>query len=293
VASLSDLRTIASGLDHPEGIATGPAGELYAGGEAGQVYRLDQETSTGREIANTGGFVLGICLDAGGLLYVCDAGARAILWVDPATGAIGTYCDSAAGTPLETPNWAAFAPDGSLYFTDSGTEALDVVNGRLIRVPPGGGDGQILELGPLHFPNGMCVDAAANVYVLETLTPRLSVVDGHRTELVADLPGHSPDGVALCADGGFLIGCYYPFRLLYVPPGGGRFEIVLDDPTGIHIPMPTNLSFFGPALASVAIASLGGDSIKAIELGIAGAPLSYPSLGHPDPLSRRSPPGGG
>jgi sugar lactone lactonase YvrE len=147
----------------------------------------------------------------------------------------------------------------------------------VIRVPAGGGDGKILDLGALHFPNGMCVDAAGKVYVLETLTPRLSVVVGDRMELVADFPGHSPDGVALCADGGFLIGCYYPFRLLYVPPGGGQFEIVLDDPTGIHIPMPTNLSFFGPALASVAIASLGGYSIKAIELGIAGAPLSYPS----------------
>jgi gluconolactonase len=278
LASLSDLRTIASGLDHPEGVTTGPDGQLYAGGEAGQVYRLDEATGSAREVANTGGFVLGLCADADGVLYVCDAALRSVLRVDPTTGAVDRYCDSAGGTPLETPNWAAFSADGQLVFTDSGTEAVDVVNGRLIRVPPGGGDGVVLDVGPLHFPNGMCVDAAGTPYVLETLTPRLSAVRGGSLHLLAEFPGHSPDGVALCADGGFLVSCYYPFRLLSVPAGGGEFEIVLDDPTGIHIPMPTNVSFFGPGLGSMAIASLGGYSIKAIDLGIAGAPLNYPTI---------------
>jgi len=84
--------------------------------------------------------------------------------------------------------------------------------------------------------------------------------------------------VALTADGGFLVACYYPFRLLLVPPSGGSFEVVLDDPTGIHIPMPTNVCFFGDGLKQVAIASLGGQVVKAIDLGIAGAPVQYPRL---------------
>jgi sugar lactone lactonase YvrE len=278
MASLADLRVIASGLDHPEGIATGPDGELYAGGEAGQVYRLDRAHGTAAEIANTGGFVLGLCHDAAGTIYVCDVGRPGILRVDPATSTVSDYCTSADGGPLETPNWAAFAPDGTLWFTDSGTEALDVRNGRLISVPPGGGDGKVLELGALHFPNGMCVDADGVRYFLETLSPRLSRVSGGSAEVIAELPGTSPDGVALTADGGFLIACYYPFRLLHVPAGGGAAELVLDDPTGIHIPMPTNVAFFGPGLTRVAIASLGGMAVKAIDLGIAGAPLNYPRI---------------
>jgi gluconolactonase len=278
MASLDDLRIIASGLDHPEGIATGPDGELYAGGEAGQVYRIDRARGTATEIANTGGFVLGLCHDAGGMIYVCDAGRPGILRVDPDTSGVEDYCTSAAGGALETPNWAAFAPDGTLYFTDSGTESLDVRNGRVIRVPRGGGDGEVLDLGVLHFPNGMCVDAGGAAYFLETLTPRLSRVAGGRAEMIAELTGTSPDGLALCADGSFLVACYYPFRLLHVPAGGGAPEIVLDDPTGIHIPMPTNVAFFGPGLASVAIASLGGMVVKAIDLGLAGAPLNYPAV---------------
>jgi gluconolactonase len=278
MADLSDLYVIASGLDHPEGITTGPDGELYAGGEAGQVYRIDQATATAVEIANTGGFVLGLCHDAAGVIYLCNMGEpSAVLRVDPATGSVDTWCDSAAGAPLEAPNFPAFAPDGSLLFTDSGTEDVSVRNGRLIRVPPGGGDGEVFDLEPLHFPNGICLDAKGTLYVVETLTPRLSRVVGRRVELIADLPGTTPDGVALCADGGLVVACYFPFRLLYVPPGGGRVETVLDDPVGIHIPMPTNVSFYGEGLTRMAIGSLGGMVVKGLDIGLAGAPLHYPT----------------
>ena len=101
------------------------------------------------------------------------------------------------------------------------------------------------------------------------------MVDG-RAELIADLAGTSPDGVTVCADGGYLVAIYYPFQLLYVPPEGGRVDMILDDPTGIHIPMPTNVTFYGEGLTKLAIGSLGGMVVKGIDLGIAGKPLNYP-----------------
>ena len=149
--------------------------------------------------------MLGIAHDAAGRLYLCDAGRRAILRVEPGSGGVDVWCDSAGGAPLETPNYPAFASDGSLYFSDSGTESLDVRNGRMIRVPPGGGDGEVLELGPLHYTNGVCVTADRAVHFLETLTPRLSTIVDGRTEVIADLPGTTPDGLAACADGGFIV----------------------------------------------------------------------------------------
>ena len=48
---------------------------------------------------------------------------------------------------------------------------------------------------------------------------------------------------------------------------------MLDDPSGIHIPMPTNVTFYDEGLAKLAIGSLGGMVVKGIDLGIAGAPL--------------------
>ena len=40
MASLSDLYVIAAPLDHPEGIATGPDGELYVLQSSGAVSRI-------------------------------------------------------------------------------------------------------------------------------------------------------------------------------------------------------------------------------------------------------------
>jgi hypothetical protein len=41
VMELERFSPFADGLVHPEGVAWGPAGYVYAGGEAGQAYRAD------------------------------------------------------------------------------------------------------------------------------------------------------------------------------------------------------------------------------------------------------------
>jgi gluconolactonase len=236
------------------------------------VYRIDPATTGVEQIADTGGFVLGLALDAAGVIYACDSGRGEIVRVDPATGAVESYCARAGGRALATPNWPAFAPDGSLIVSDSGTEDLDVRDGRLLRVPPGGGEAEVFDLPPLHFPNGLAVDGDGVVHVLESFSPRLR---HDEVTVVAEFPDTIPDGVALTADGGFVVSCYYPFRLLHVD-SRGTVEILLEDRTGILMQMPTNVSFFGDGLRQLAIAALGGWTISAIELPFAGAPLHYP-----------------
>ena len=41
--SLSQFTTLVDGLDHPEGVAWGTDGNWYAGGEAGQIYRITSD----------------------------------------------------------------------------------------------------------------------------------------------------------------------------------------------------------------------------------------------------------
>jgi sugar lactone lactonase YvrE len=75
---LAQLRTVPSGLDHPEGSVLAPDGMLYAGGKAGQVYHIDPSYGSHEQIAETDGYALGVCLDARGSVYVCDAGKGAV-----------------------------------------------------------------------------------------------------------------------------------------------------------------------------------------------------------------------
>ena len=88
---VSAVRVLAEGLDHPEGLALGLDGAVYAGGEAGQLYRLAgwREALTGgapaeaEQFATTGGFVLGLALDGGGHVYACDHRRHQVLRVSP------------------------------------------------------------------------------------------------------------------------------------------------------------------------------------------------------------------
>jgi sugar lactone lactonase YvrE len=134
----------------------------------------------------------------------------------------------------------------------------------------------VIDIEPLHFPNGVCLGPDGAVHWLESFTPRLRRLGEAGPELVADLPGVVPDGVALDAEGGFVISCYYPFRLLQVPPGGGEAALLLDDPMGVHLLMPTNAAFFGEGLGEVAVAMHGGYEVKASPAVVPGAPLAYP-----------------
>ena len=52
--AVSEVKTIVTGLDHPEGVAVGRDGALYAGGEGGQVYRIASDGKKTEVIANTG-----------------------------------------------------------------------------------------------------------------------------------------------------------------------------------------------------------------------------------------------
>src|SRR4051812_49651927 len=60
-----EFTTLAEGLDHPEGAAVGPDGTVYAGGEAGQIYRIAAD-GTPEQYADTGGVLFGGAGGGGG-----------------------------------------------------------------------------------------------------------------------------------------------------------------------------------------------------------------------------------
>ena len=67
------LNNLGHFLDHPECVAWGPDNRVYAGGEAGQVYRFGLNDKSYDQFAQVeGGFVVGFALDADCNVYACD-----------------------------------------------------------------------------------------------------------------------------------------------------------------------------------------------------------------------------
>lgn len=271
---------LASGLDHPEGVAYGPDGQIYAGGEAGQIYRIGLDGAHS-VIANTGGFCLGLACDAEANLYVCDIGHSAVMKVTQA-GTCTVYCDRAGEVRFRTPNFPVFDAAGNLYVSDSGGHFQN--NGRVNVIRPGG-TAELFSAEPSVFTNGLCLSPDNRfLYVVESERPgvsRIPILPNGKAgacEQVLTLPADEvPDGLAFDEAGNLYISCYQPNRVYRLAPDGG-LNVLVDDPTGLHLAMATNIAFAGPNLDTFLIANLGGWHIAQGKIGARGAGLAYPHL---------------
>ena len=269
----SSFRTLAP-LAHCEGVALGPDGLLYAGDEGGRLFRVDPAAGVHAQVGQIDGWALGLCLDGDGLVYVCAFDRGAVVRVDLRSGRSEIYAEE-----LGLPNWPVFGPDGTLYVSDSGSEEIGAEAGRVLAIPPGGGQAEALPIRPLAFANGMALGHDGTLYVAESFVrPGVVAVKDGRVETWCELPGTVPDGLALDEEGGIVVTSYQPNRLLRIAPGGGSATLLLDDWAGQRLLTPTNAAYFGPDLRGLAISSLCGWSLSAIDTPWRGQPLHFPRL---------------
>ncbi len=277
----ADVSVLVDGLDHVEGVAWGLDGYSYAGGEAGQIYRVDIEQGTATQIADTSGFILGLALDANHNIYACDTGNRAVMKIT-SDGGVSKYATGAPDEPFYTPNYPAFDADGNLYVCDSGDWKSD--NGKIFKVKPGG-ETEVWTRTLCEFPNGLCVGPnGGSLFVAMSLNPpRVAEIhiapDGSAGDIrtVVELPGAVPDGVAFDTDGNLYIACYRPDRI-YRFSSAGQLEVLADDFEGTIIAAPTNIAFCGADRDILLSANLGRWHITRYETGAKGIALHYPEL---------------
>ncbi|MBM3932908.1 MAG: SMP-30/gluconolactonase/LRE family protein [SAR202 cluster bacterium] len=275
------ISVLVEGLDHPEGIAWGPDGYAYAGGEAGQIYRIDIEKRTVSQLASTGGFILGLAFDGDGNLYACDLGKRCVQRVSP-DGTVSVYSTGTRERPMFAPNYPGFDREGNLYVCDSGHWKAD--DGLIYRIRPGGAT-EVWSTAATTFPNGLCLGPGGDyLYVAMSVDPprviRLRINrDGSAgaPETVREFPGTVPDGLAFDVDGNLYMSCYRPDRIYRLTPGG-KLDIVAEDWEGTLIACPTNIAFCGPKLDILLGANLGRWHITRYDLGVKGLPLNYPKI---------------
>ncbi|MBK8567773.1 MAG: SMP-30/gluconolactonase/LRE family protein [Saprospiraceae bacterium] len=145
----------ADGLDHPECVAVHPDGTVWAGGEAGQIYRISADGKKVEEVANTGGFILGLAFSPGAKwLAICDLGKKCVWRLDLQTMKLERFADGAEGHKFNIPNYAVFDKQGNLYVSESG--AFRQITGKVLKFSPNG-SGTIWHDGGFNFANGMAL----------------------------------------------------------------------------------------------------------------------------------------
>jgi gluconolactonase len=280
VMRLEDFTPFVDGLDHPEGVAWGPDGFVYAGGEAGQIYRIALDTGEYQQVATTGGFTLGLALDADNTIYTCNHQLHKVMRVTPA-GAVSVYSGGSPDRPLRTPNYPVFDRAGNLYVSDSGEFGKN--DGCLFRIRPGG-QTDVASESLRAFPNGMALGPGGDeLYVVLSTLPGVVKValntDGPvgEPQPVVELPDTVPDGVAFDEDGSLYIACYAPNEIYRLSPSG-KLETLVADWMNTTLPTPTNLAFCGPDRRTLVTAGLARWHLCKARMPVAGLPVLCPKL---------------
>jgi gluconolactonase len=271
---IEQFAVFASGLDHPECCAFDRDGNLWAGGEAGQVYRID---ANGRAatIANLGAFCAGLAFSPDDReLFVCVAGSGVIRVAK--TGEHHVFATHAGEHRIVSANYPLFDRRGRLYVTDSGKWMTRT--GYILRFDPDG-RGEIAA-GPFGYANGLALSAdGRRLFLVESGSDRIlqfEIGDDDQLgepQVLSENVGRFPDGVALDANGNLYVGCYASDEIWRISPDGQK-TLLAHDRWGILLGQPTNLAFGGPNFDEIYVANLSRSTITRAKFGIRGQPLA-------------------
>jgi sugar lactone lactonase YvrE len=279
--SIDEVVIFADGLDHPECVAIHPDGSVWAGGEAGQIYKIAEDGKSVYEVVNTGGFVLGIAFSPDAKwLAICDLKNKCVWKFDLLTGMLNRFGDLYDSIPFSIPNFPVFDREGNLYVSDSG--AFRGVKGCILRFDQDG-KGKVWHAGPFSFANGMALSADhGSLYVVSSWLPGVEKIDinkdgsaGERTTCV-EMPETCPDGIAVDTEGNLFISCYAP-NSIYRLDKNSNLSVFLHDWESHTICNPTNIVFGGSDRKMLFIANLGRWHISSIQMDTPGLNLNYQS----------------
>ncbi|MBP1934465.1 SMP-30/gluconolactonase/LRE family protein [Ammoniphilus resinae] len=260
-------------LSHPEGLAFDKEGNLWCGGERGEIYRIDPNGQSLEIVANTGGFSLGMAFDRQDLLYVCDNKHNAVFRLNIRTNELTRFIDGAK-EGIRVPNFPVIDHQRNcLYVSDSyefggkgpGVWRFDLTTG----------EGGLWFKEAMNFANGMVLSLDGNVlYVAETFGKQISAIsimeDGSAggKQFVASIDA-LPDGLSVDQVGNIYVSCYEP-SMLYRIKREGEVEVLIHDQDAHTLCHPTNCAFWEDELYTT---NLGRWHITKFKVGIKGASL--------------------
>jgi sugar lactone lactonase YvrE len=273
---IADIQILADGLDHPECVLYHPDGSVWAGGEAGQIYRINPNSSV-EVIANTEGFILGMALSPQkDWMAICDLKKKCIWRLDMNSYALTVFAEGVQGHSFNIPNYVCFDSSGNLYASESG--AFRKVLGKILKFGADG-KGEVWHEGPFNFANGIALDAKeAYLYVVCSFAPaieRVRILDdgtsGER-EIFVSLDKIVPDGIAFDNEANLLVSCYAPNAILKIA-ADRSVTTLIDDWEAHTLCNPTNIAFGGKNMDRLFVANLGRWHISVLNPGLKGLSL--------------------
>jgi gluconolactonase len=273
VIPIESFEIFSTGVDHPECIAFDRRGDLWAGGEAGQIYRVGRDGKT-HLITTLGGFCAGLAFSPSHELFVCNP-QLGIARVNP-DGAFSIFASHAGDRKIICPNYGLFDSAGNYYVTDSGNWKKR--NGALLRFTSAG-IGQVIA-GPFGYANGLALSANEKyLFMVESDTNsvlRFEIrADGslESPQVYATGCGRFPDGLTLDTEGNLYVCCYASDEIWRISPSGDK-DLFAWDPWAILLGSPTNMAFGGKDLNELYIANLARTTITRCRPGVRGQPLA-------------------
>lgn len=258
----------------------------------GCITRLSADGRSRSMVATTGR-PNGLALDRHCKVWVAETNQRSLLKLQ-LTGQYEVIANECAGEPMLFLNDLAFAPDGSVYLTDSGIE-LEVVapggelnpdwrnlpyNGKVYRIDVNSREVECIDRG-LQFTNGIAFDAAGDLYVAETLSGWIykykcdkGRVVGDREQFgnvietfnPAELKG--PDGMKFGADGNLYVCVFGQGDVTVLDRNGGVARRIKTNGN-----LPTNLAFGTRGEKSIYVTEVETGTVQVYEVGVDGLPL--------------------
>jgi uncharacterized protein (TIGR03437 family) len=255
-------------LRDPYGVAVDAAGNIYIADESSSVVRKVGTDGTiitvaGNGIAGYAGdnaqaataqlnYPFGLAADALGNIYIADTennrirkiAANGIISTVAGNGARGYSGDngSAISATLDEPAAVAVDAVGNLYIADESNAVVrKVANNGIISTVAGNGNNYSGDNGPatnaqLHWPAGVAVDAADNLYIADAYDNRIrkvatsgviTTVAGNGTAGYSGDSGPAtsaqldyPFGIAVDAVGDLYIADTYSHRIRKIAPNG-------------------------------------------------------------------------
>ena len=271
---LDKFEIFAEGLDHPEGLAFDADGNLWTGGELGQVYKINPKGKV-KTVVTLGGFNLGFTFSSRQELFVCNFKLGALIQLDRSGKTIRSW-ERAGRYRLRNPNFSVFDHEGNLYFSDSGVFGKN--DGFLFVLRPNGKIEQLLD--QLGFANGLSLSAdERTLYVVQSTkdnvlaVPIVSPGSVGKPRIYACGLHRVPDGAAIDEKGNLYVTCYASDNIYRVAPDG-KVSLFAEDPEATILSSPTNAAFGGAKFDEMYFPNLSRWHICRVKVAVPGQRLA-------------------